>query len=56
MDPETEKAIRRLERHHVGAPGCLFKGALLYGLILAALAVGLWLIGYISRHREVLFK
>ena len=32
MRPDTERAIRRLERYHVGIPGCLFKGALLYGL------------------------
>jgi len=56
MHPDTERAIRRLERYHVGIPGCLFKGALLYGLALAAVAVGLWFLGFISRQLDALFK
>ena len=56
MHPDTECAIRRLERYHVGIHGCLFKGALLYGLALAAIAIGLWFLGFISRLLEGLFQ
>jgi hypothetical protein len=55
MDPETEKAIRRLEKYRVGVPEFFFKGAVLCSLILALMAVGLWLVGYLSRHLEAIF-
>jgi hypothetical protein len=56
MCPNTERAIRRLERYHVGIPGCLFKGALLWGLAVAAVAIGLWFLGFISRQVDALLK
>lgn len=56
MRPDTERAIRRLERYHVRIPGSLFKGAIFACLGLAAFTVGLWLIGFISRHLEALFR
>jgi hypothetical protein len=56
MHPDTERAIRRLERYHVGIPGCLFKGALLWGLAVAAVAIGLWFLGFISRQVDALFR
>ena len=39
MDPETEKAIRRLERYHVGAPRTLVIGVILYIFLGAAALV-----------------
>ena len=55
MRLDTERAIRRLERYHVGIPGGLFKAALLYGLAIGAVAVGLWFLGFLSRLLEALF-
>jgi hypothetical protein len=39
MDRETEKAVRRLERYHVGAPRGLAIGVILYIFLGAAALV-----------------